>query len=93
MNHNRREFIAKTITTGAALAAFGAWNAQAQNTQRSSPGTNALMSMFDLKYPIFQAPTATAAGPDVTIAVSRAGGPGCNRTYLDPVRVGSRHSH
>src|SRR6202011_927983 len=39
----------------------------------SNPGMSALMSLFDLRYPIFQAPTATVAGADVTIAVSRAG--------------------
>ena len=77
MNHTRREFIAKTIASGAALAALGTRQAQAQDTQRetpgSNPGTKVLMSMFELKYPIFQAPTATVAGADVTIAVSRAG--------------------
>ena len=29
-----------------------------------------LMSLFDLKYPIFQAPTSKVAGPELAIAVS-----------------------
>ena len=51
--------------------------AQAQNSPRGLPGSNhgaqALMSLFGLKYPILQAPTATVAGADVTIAVCNAG--------------------
>ncbi len=73
MNRNRREFIAKTIAAGAVLAALDPRQAQAQQPQQPSPGTNALMSLFNLKCPILQAPTGNVAGPDVTIAVSNAG--------------------
>jgi len=76
MNRNRRDFIAKTIAAGGALAALGPRQAQAQNAPQPSPSTNALMSLFDLRYPIFQAPMGNVAGPDVTIAVSNAGGLG-----------------
>jgi len=89
VDRNRLDFIAKSIATGAALAALGPRQAQAQNTPPSNPGTNALMSMFDLKCPIFQAPTGNAAGPNVTIAVSRAGALGAiglSFTPLEPAR-------
>jgi hypothetical protein len=74
---NRREFIAKSIASGAAVSALGARQSATADMQRdipgSNPGTKTLMSMFELKYPILQAPTGTVAGPDVTIAVSNAG--------------------
>jgi hypothetical protein len=77
MNRTRREFIAQSTAVATVLAAVGTRQAQAQDPQRAMPGSNpgmsALMSLFDLRYPIFQAPTATVAGADVTIAVSRAG--------------------
>ena len=77
MDRTRREFIAQSIAVGTALTALGIRQAQAQDPQHtvpgSSQGTKALMSQFDLKYPILQAPTATVAGADVTIAVSKAG--------------------
>ena len=77
MDHTRREFLAQSITVGTILAALGTRQAQAEDSHRAAPmsnqGTKALMSLFDLKYPIFQAPTGTTAGADVTIAVSSAG--------------------
>jgi nitronate monooxygenase len=77
MDRTRREFIVQSIAVGTALAALGTRQAQGQDTQRAMPGSNqgtkTLMSLFDLKYPIFQAPTATVAGADVTIAVSSVG--------------------
>src|SRR5712691_9239663 len=77
MDRTRREFIAQSIAVGTALAALGTRQAEAQDSQRAMLGSNqgmkALMSLFDLKYPIFQAPTGITAGTDVTIAVSSAG--------------------
>ena len=80
MNHGRREFFAKVAASGAAVAAFAARHASAEDVAFElpglHPGVKALMSMFQLKYPILQAPTATVAGADVTVAVSNAGGLG-----------------
>ena len=79
MDRGRREFVAKAIAGGAVVAGLGARHTHAQGAQRDMPasaGTKALISNLDLKYPIFQAPTSTVAGPDVTIAVSNAGGLG-----------------
>ena len=77
MKRTRREFIVQSVAVGTALAGLGTRQAQAQDTPRAMSGSNqgmkSLMSMFDLKYPIFQAPTATVVGADVTIAVSSAG--------------------
>jgi nitronate monooxygenase len=89
MNRTRREFITQSIAVGAALATLESRQARAQDTQRAMPGSNqstkALLSLFGLKYPIFQAPTADVAGPDVTIAVSSAGALGAiGLTFTPP---------
>jgi hypothetical protein len=77
MGSTRRDFIVRGIAVATALTGPDSRPAQAQNSQRTVPGSSqsskALMSLFDLKYPILQAPTATVAGADVTIAVSNAG--------------------
>lgn len=92
MAHTRREFIAQSTAVATIIAAVATRKAQAQDPQPAiagtSPGMSALMSLFDLRYPIFQAPTADVAGADVTIAVSRAGALGAiGLTWAPPDRA------
>lgn len=77
----RRDFITTTATAGAALAfssapesvASPAPTAILMPTERSK----ALMTLFGLKYPIFEAPHgARNTSPDLAIAVSKAGAMG-----------------
>jgi hypothetical protein len=67
MDRTRREFIVQSIAVGTTLAALGTRQAQGQDTQRAMPGSNegtkTLMSLFDLKYPIFQAPLLLLQAP------------------------------
>jgi len=75
----RREFMEKTAVLGAVLAA-GAGRLKAQ-PQRSvampTPRAKTLMSLFNLKYPIFEASHGTMVTcPELAIAVSNAGAMG-----------------
>jgi len=74
METRRRDFIKKGAAIGATVGVFGAsgLNAEQRQTQIPSQRTKAVMSLFDLKYPIFQAPTGNAAGPALALAVSDA---------------------
>jgi nitronate monooxygenase len=94
VNQGRREFFPKVVATGAAVAAFAARRAWPEDVAAECtglhPSAKALMAMFQLKYPILQAPTATVAGADVTAAVSNAGGLGAiglTWTPPDPARA------
>lgn len=77
----RREFITTTATAGAALAfssepesgASPARTAISMPTERAK----ALMTLFGLKYPIFEAPHgARNTNPELAVAVSKAGAMG-----------------
>src|SRR6266436_5862201 len=79
--HTRREFLGTTVAAGAAFAlssmpgseASPAPTATLMPTQRSK----ALMALFALKYPIFEAPHgARNTTPELAIAVSKAGAMG-----------------
>jgi len=79
--HTRREFIGTTVAAGAAFAlssvqgsgASPAPTAIPMPTQRSKE----LMTLFGLKYPIFEAPHgARNTTPELAIAVSKAGAMG-----------------
>lgn len=89
MDRSKRDFIVRSVAVGTALAALRTPHAQAGDLARELPQTNqatrTLLSSFDLKYPIFQAPTATVAGVDVTIAVCNAGALGAiGLTWMPP---------
>jgi nitronate monooxygenase len=68
----------------ATVNVFGASELNAEQRQSSiqlpSQRTKALMSHFGLRYPIFQAPTSSVAGPELAIAVSNAGAMGAMGT-------------
>lgn len=79
---SRRNFIRKTAAGGIGLTLgnLGASGYPALDEHEGSPVlhemTQKLMAMFDLKYPIFQAPTGGAAWDTLAIAVSNAGAMG-----------------
>jgi nitronate monooxygenase len=77
----RREFITTTATAGAALAFSSAPESGASpaRTAISMPTerAKALMTLFGLKYPIFEAPHgARNTNPELAVAVSKAGAMG-----------------
>src|SRR5262249_40593746 len=88
--HTRREFIGTTVAAGAAFAFSSASGPDvspaptsiAIPTQRSK----ALMTLFGLKYPIFEAPHGLRnTSPELAIAVSKAGAMGALAlTYHTP---------
>jgi nitronate monooxygenase len=84
---SRRDFLKNSAMAGAALSMSSAanlGNAQDARVQLPTPRALELMSLFGLKYPIFQAPN-NGAGPDLAAAVSGAGAMGILRgTRLTP---------
>jgi nitronate monooxygenase len=80
MATSRRRFLVNSLVTGAGLRALGASAVEAaQGTQETAMPTSrakALMSLFALQYPIFQAPHGNATGPDLAAAISSAGAMG-----------------
>ena len=74
MTKSRRLFLRETIFTGAALRLAGTDSSAAQNAAAMPTArVRAFMALFDLKYPIIQAP---AGGAELAAAVSNAGGLG-----------------
>jgi nitronate monooxygenase len=69
-----------TLLTGAGFRAMGASAVEAaQGTQETAMPTSrakALMALFALQYPIFQAPHGNATGPELAAAISGAGAMG-----------------
>jgi nitronate monooxygenase len=80
MPRTRREFIKATAAAGAMVGVDGAsgFGASASRDKASlpTPRAKALMELFDLKYPIFEAPHGSATSPELAIAVSNAGAMG-----------------
>lgn len=80
MAHTRREFIKTTTAAGAMFGAIGASRLDASQAGHTVPlptqRSKALMEMFGLKYPIFEAPHGSATCPELAIAVSNAGAMG-----------------
>jgi nitronate monooxygenase len=79
MKRTRRDFIETSAAAGALLGAAGASGLDV--TQSRNPGmptqrAKALMALFNLKYPVFEAPHGNATGPELAIAVSNAGAMG-----------------
>lgn len=87
MSSNRREFLTKAI---AATAELGPLSVSAQTAATMpTPRASALMALFGLKYPIFNAGMGGRALPELAIAVSNAGGLGAigtGRASADVVR-------
>jgi len=80
MSRTRREFIKTTVTAGAMFGASGASGSDNLQPERSIPlptqRAKALMELFGLKYPIFEAPHGPATCPELAIVVSNAGAMG-----------------
>src|SRR5437870_11534553 len=79
--HTRREFIETTVAAGAAFAFSSAQGSGASPAPTAVPmptqRSKALMALFGLKYPIFEAPHgARNTTPELAIAVSKAGAMG-----------------
>ena len=82
-NHTtRRNFIRKGAAMGVTLGTLGTSevlaNDEAEFTSRTELNrqAKAFVSLFNLKYPIVQAPTAGPAGPELAIAIARSGAMG-----------------
>jgi nitronate monooxygenase len=74
---DRREFFREAAALTVGLAASNApVSAQQRDAKMPTPRASALMALFELKYPIFNAGMGGAAGPELAIAVSNAGGLG-----------------
>lgn len=79
MNGERRKFLTRAAAMGAAIAGTGEVKSDEKPSPPSlvlSPRTKELLAQFNLKYPILQAPVGFASGPDLVIAVCRAGAMG-----------------
>ena len=79
MSTTRRNFLMESIVGAAGLGVFGASSAHAgQGAQNAVPTSRAkaLMALFGLQYPIFQAPHGNATGPELAAAISNAGAMG-----------------
>jgi nitronate monooxygenase len=79
--HTRREFIRTTAAAGAAFAFSSASGSNASPATSSilmpTERSKALMALFGLKYPIFEAPHGPRnTSPELAIAVSKAGAMG-----------------
>ena len=72
MPANRREFLKQAAA--AAVAGASPTTAGSQSAAMPTPRAAALMSAFNLKFPIFNAGMGGFAGPELAIAVSNAGG-------------------
>jgi nitronate monooxygenase len=104
MKSTRRDFIEASAAAGVLLAAGGAQTLNAQQIRNAvaMPTLHAkgLMALFNLKYPIFEAPHGNATSPELAIAVSNAGAMGAltltrrpadaTRTVVSQVRAGTK---
>jgi nitronate monooxygenase len=88
--HTRRKFIRTTAAAGASFAFGSAPGSDASPALPATPmpteRSKALMALFGLKYPIFEAPHgARNTSPELAIAVSKAGAMGALAlTYHTP---------
>ena len=78
--NERRRFLTYAAGVGAALSATRA-TAEIEPSPRSeefflSERTRELLALFGINYPILQAPVGFSSGPDLVIAVNKAGGLG-----------------
>ena len=73
MPTDRREFL-RQAAAAAVVAGASPTTAGSQSATMPTPRAAALMSAFNLKFPIFSAGMGGFAGPELAIAVSNAGG-------------------
>ena len=104
MNRSRRDFIEASVAAGALLGSVSASKLNAEQIGRPSAMPTAraktLMSLFGLKYPIFEAPHGLATGSELAIAVANAGAMGAlaltmrsadeARSLVSKVRAGTK---
>jgi nitronate monooxygenase len=80
MATSRRKFLKESAVAGAGLGVFGVPCAESGQSAREetipTARAKALMALFGLEYPIFQAPTGPVIGADLASAVSNAGAMG-----------------
>ena len=80
MKATRRDFIKTSAAAGATFGVVGAWGLEGSQSGRAiqipTERAKAMMALFGLKYPIFEAPHGRATSPDLAIAVSNAGAMG-----------------
>lgn len=88
MKNTRRDFIKTSAAVGATFGVSGAVGLEAAQSGHAIPmpteRAKALMALFGLKYPIFEAPHGTATSPDLAIAVSNAGAMGALASLYNP---------
>jgi nitronate monooxygenase len=84
MKSTRRDFIKTSTAVGATFGVSGALGLEAAQSGHAIPmpteRAKALMALFGLKYPIFEACHGGATSPDLAIAVSNAGAMGALAT-------------
>jgi nitronate monooxygenase len=104
MELTRRNFVRASAAAGALLGVAGAPGTTAAQSRNvvalPTPRAKALMALFDLKYPIFEAPHGMATSPELAIAVSNAGAmgalgltshsPDATRTAVSQIRAGTK---
>jgi nitronate monooxygenase len=88
MEPTRRDFIKTTAAAGAMFGTVGASRSNDSQSGRTipmpTPRAKALMEMFGLKYPIFEAPHGAQTCPELAIAVSNAGALGALASLDSP---------
>ena len=88
MGRTRREFFKTTAVVGAMFRTAGVSLFGGSAVGRATPfptqRSKALMEMFGLKYPIFEAPHGSATCPELAIAVSNAGAMGALAIFGSP---------
>jgi nitronate monooxygenase len=93
MSPNRRDFLRRVAAASAVLGtrADPDLSAQQRSAAMPTPRASAMMKTFGLKYPIFQSGMGTAAGPELAIAVTAAGGLGSlGQSGVGPATAGPR---
>src|ERR1700682_6157869 len=88
MKRTRRDFIKTSAAAGATFGVVGALGLDPSQSGRTIPmpteRAKAMMALFGLKYPIFEAPHGRATSPDLAIAVSNAGAMGALASLESP---------
>jgi nitronate monooxygenase len=88
MARTRWEFIKTTAAVGAMFGTVGASGFDASQSEPPIPmptqRAKAMMALFGLKYPIFEAPHGYATSPELAIAVSNAGAMGALASIGNP---------
>lgn len=88
MKSTRRDFIKTTAAAGAVYGVLGMPESEAAQSGRTvpmpTPSAKALMALFGLRYPIFEACHGRATSPELAIAVSNAGAMGALASLAAP---------